>query len=537
MSRGLVTTFDLLTTTPNEAAVDLLLAALDSSRPEIRLAALRALIARPTPAGHREILRRVPRIDDLSRGAFAEGAGFMEPALRQALAGGDWKECFAACQIVLWSREYDLLPTLLGLMPPGRPPAEHPRADLSRAVTLQLAELLLEELHGPRQSTKRRDPQACRGHAVACLEGWLRQAAPQPCREVVEAYLTLSHRDDAGLRQILHDTHDPSRDAVLMALGQSRRAGVMRLLASFIDDPHPPLTALRLISARGDAEFVTHLLARMGDAPPAAALENLRRIESLTWAIPAQGTLDVLDGDEQRRGLAAILATSLGYAAKFRAIEHLVHNGQTAGARAAVMALAGFHSLEATELVLQAVASDEPEAQAAALAQLRQRSVPGAIPLLVKHADSPHEIVRQAVHDSLSEFRFERFMASFDTLSEGVRRTTGELVKQIDPEALGRLRAEMTSPSRLRRIRAVEMAGAMNAARILENELIARLEDEDYLVRTEAGRLLATCDTAAARAALLQLTAGAGVRDSRLGRAIPVAEAELRDTALRGQRM
>jgi hypothetical protein len=178
MSRGLATTFDLLATTRNESAVDLLVAALDSSRPDVRLAALRGLIARPAPRAHREILRRVPRIDSPLRAAFADGAGFMEPALRQALTGEDWKECFAASQIVLWAREYDLLPTLLSLIPPGRGASERPQADLSRAVTLQLADLLWEELHRPRQSTKRRDPQAA---AAAPSPAW-RAGSGRPAR-------------------------------------------------------------------------------------------------------------------------------------------------------------------------------------------------------------------------------------------------------------------------------------------------------------------------------------------------------------------
>jgi HEAT repeat protein len=462
MSHRLATTFDLLATTRNEAAVDLLLTALDSSEPKIRVAALRALVDRSSPAGHREILRRVPHIDETLRAAFAEGAGFMEPVLRQELTTGDWSGCFAACQVVLWSREYDLLPTLLGLMPPGRPTSERPQADLSRTVTLQLAELLFEELYGPRHIVRRRDPRACRGHAVASLERWLRQAGPQPCWEVVEAYLTLSHRDDAGLRQILHDPRDGSRNAVLLALGRSRRPGVLRLLASFIDDLHAPVATLRLISARADVEFVTHFLGRLGDTPSAVAAENLRRIESLAWAIPSQGTLETLDGDSQRRAATALLATSLGYAAKFRALEHLVRQGHAAGRRAAVMALAEFHDPQATKLVLEAMGSDDPGVRAAALAQLRQRNVPGAVPLLVQHANSPHEVVRQTVRESLSEFRFDRFMSTFETLSDEVRRTTGELVKQIDPEALQRLRTELASPSRLRRNRAVEMAKAMN---------------------------------------------------------------------------
>ena len=59
MGPALGRTFDLLTTAPNEAAVNVLLWALDSPRRQIRRAALRALITRPSPAGHREILESV----------------------------------------------------------------------------------------------------------------------------------------------------------------------------------------------------------------------------------------------------------------------------------------------------------------------------------------------------------------------------------------------------------------------------------------------------------------------------------------------
>jgi hypothetical protein len=90
--------------------------------------------------------------------------------------------------------------------------------------------------------------------------------------------------------------------------------------------------------------------------------------------------------------------------------------------------------------------------------------VPTAIALLMDRLRSPHEVVRQAGRDSLSEFRFDRFLANYETLDGSVRRSTGELVKQIDPTALDKVRADLSSPSRLRRLRALELIEAMSAA-------------------------------------------------------------------------
>jgi HEAT repeat protein len=502
MSRGIATTFDLLTATPNEAATGVLRAALDSSHPAIALAALRGLVARPGREGHREILRRVPRLGAALRGAFTEGSGFMQPVLREALLGESRQECFAACQVVLWAREYDLLPTLLALVGPESNSSQHPHSDLGRRTVLELADILFDELHASRSSPKRRDPQACRGHAVACLEKALRQGA-YACPEVVEAFLTVSRREDAGLRQILHDPQDALRDALQLTLGRSRRTSVMRLLASFVDDGHPPLTVLRLLASRGDVEFVQHLLARLGDTLSATETETLRRLESISWANLRSGTLDALDGESQRRAVMALTATSISYAAKLKALAHLAQRGHVAGRRAAVAALANFPDPRADELVLGALDDSDPHVQAAALAQLRQRNLPHAIPRLIERASSHHEVVRQAVRDSLSEFRFERFITNYDTLSEEVRHSTGRLVKQIDPEAVARLRGELTSPSRLRRLRAIEMTQAMDAAPELKHELLAATGDDDRQIAAAAARVLAGCAPTAATAASL----------------------------------
>jgi HEAT repeat protein len=156
-------------------------------------------------------------------------------------------------------------------------------------------------------------------------------------------------------------------------------------------------------------------------------------------------------------------------------------------------------------LLLEALRDEEPLVQAVAAGQLRERGIPGAMSMLVELLDGPHAPVREAVRASLTEFRFSRFLENFDLLDEQARRETGGLVKRVDAESLARLVEEMKAGARSRRLRAVEMAVAMDAVAEVEEALIERLADVDQFVRAEALRALADRDSPRVRRALREL--------------------------------
>ena len=87
-------------------------------------------------------------------------------------------------------------------------------------------------------------------------------------------------------------------------------------------------------------------------------------------------------------------------------------------------------------------------------------------------------------------------------LEDEVRHSTGVLVKKINPQAVSATLAELETPSRTRRLRGIGVATAMGAVPELETAIIALIDDEDHVIRAEAVRALAYCDTSAARAAL-----------------------------------
>jgi HEAT repeat protein len=496
--RGLAQTFALLAETRNEAALAVLVPALDARDEAIQDNALRALLARRSPIGQREILRRLHRGGERWRNIIGEGRGQLTQALRDAVLGTDSQMCANACDAILWFREYDLMQPLITAAEDDA----HENDPLAAKTLLALADLLCEQLSAPRDYADRRDPQLVRAHVVASLENSIRRFNKHGVKEILTAFLTLAGRENAVLKQILIDPMHPAFLAVVDELLHDGRTGIMRLLLSFMDDPHAPSAALGVLARRSDLKFVQLVMRKIGYEPSAVASGNLKRVENIPWLRGKLELLDQLDEAGQHSAVRMLMASNVKRSEVFRTVEHLLARGKTAGRRMAAQALEQFQGAEANALALKALDDEDPRVQAAAAAQLRARGIPGALSRLIELVDSPHESVRNAAADSLKEFDYDRYVAAFDLLEEEVRHSTGLLVKKINPHAIGSLRQEMKNQSRTRRLRAIQMASAMEATRELQDSLIELLADEDHLVRAEAARSLAACDSDAARRAL-----------------------------------
>jgi HEAT repeat protein len=175
----------------------------------------------------------------------------------------------------------------------------------------------------------------------------------------------------------------------------------------------------------------------------------------------------------------------------FSVVEHVLRHGNTGGRRQAAAALAEFQGADANALALKALEDPDPHVQATAALQVRSRGIPGAMGRLLELAESRHGVVRRAVRESLAEFSFPRFLATFDMLEDEARRNTGMLVKKIDPETVPRLADELTSKMRTRRLRGLDIARTIDAVDPLETEILGLLEDEDHMLRAGAAAALA----------------------------------------------
>jgi HEAT repeat protein len=197
-----------------------------------------------------------------------------------------------------------------------------------------------------------------------------------------------------------------------------------------------------------------------------------------------------------------VVASGMNRLSVFQVVRYVLENGSPAGRRAAAEALAQFNGAEANALAQKMLDDPDPQVKAKIVRQIRQRGIARALPLLFQLIESPDEEVRSAARSCLPEFRFDRYLASFDSLDDRVRRSTGIMVKKVDPGVREELKTELSAPARSRRLRGLQIAQAMQVALELEETIVELLADSDHMVRAEAARTLKLCSTACAVQAL-----------------------------------
>ncbi len=498
MTTGLEKTLKFLTDTTNEAAVSLLLAGLDSSDRQVQEGMLRALLERRRGLGQGELVRRWGQLNKRWKLMIAQHPRQIAGAVRDAVLSENEELCGNGCDALLHIREYELIPTLVTAAVQTRNP-QSPR--VARTL-LQLAELLYEEISGPRDTRRRQDPNRARTQVLGSLrDAMVRYRAGQP-RELVEAFLLLVPHDDQVLTSILDDQRHPTYGLVSEILNHSTRLGIIRLILNCLESRRSASLVLQVISRRRDLLFVRQAVKRIGPDPPRVVRINLRRLESIEWLQHDLQLLDALTDREQESAVALAVHSGMNRLRVFDVVKYLAAQGETLARRAAASALAEFGGVDANQLALAGLEDPDPQVEARMARQLRERGIPGAITKLISLLDSPHEVVRSAAKSSLSEFNFMRFLAMFDMIDDATRKTTGRLVMQVDDQAVTELVNELKAKTRTRRIRGLEVATAMDAVKYVEPLVVGLVGDKDHFVRAEAARALGHCPTPLARQAL-----------------------------------
>ena len=515
---ALETTLEYLASTTNEAAVGLLVSAMNSADRNVQAGAVRTLLRRGSPAGQRELIRRWPLLSDRWKSVIADRPGRFSQAVRDAILSPDEPLRAHGCDAALWIRDFDLIPVLIR----AAEDKSNPQAERAAQTLLSMCDLLYEEVATSRGVRPGRDLKALREFLVPALEQSLSHFESHKRTEILEAFLLLANRENVFLKSALQNPHDRLFLPAITQLSHSPRPGVIQLLVSFLDDAQAPTAIHQVLARRRDVPFLRHLLRRVGDDPSGPLRANLRRIRSFTWLRDDLAILSALHDQEQYGAVQLAVASGLDRLSVFEVLKYLLAHGGVATRRATVAALGTFRGADANSLILQALSDADPETRALAVVQLRDRGIPGALGMLIELLDSPDPPVREAARNSLSEFRFRRFLDAFETLDSDARRSTGSIVRRVDPQAVTELAAELRAPSRTRRLRALDVAVAMQAVPSVEDELIALLSDDDHQVRAEVLRILAECESPQARRAM---------RECLLDDNAVVAEAALRTLA------
>ena len=513
-------TLRVLAASGNEAAVPVLLAALDGGDFCIRDEALPVLLQRRSADAENEVLRRWPELSDHWKQLVIGREGWLSPAIRRALLGNDPSLAALACTAAARLGDYELIPILVSVVCER----QNGISDPASGALFTLAERLAEILSAPRDFRNRKDPQVQRAHVLGSLEKGVQSFDQHQRRELIEALLILASRDNAVISRILQEPTERAYAPLMELLLHSPRPCIMRLLLSYLEDPFAPLPALHALGRRRDITWLRQLFQRIGDEPAGVIRNNLKRIECIPWLRAHKFLLDSLHDAEQPGAVRFITLSGIARQEALESLGQILKSGQPQGRRAASSALAEFRGAEANTVAQLALEDSDPAVRANVAAQIRTRGTPGAMNRLVTMLDSPHEVERLAARKALEEFTFAGYAASYDYLDEETRAKSGQLVQRIDGESADLLRDEMRSNSRTRRRRGLEMALHMGLVAKLQDVIAALArDDEDQYVRLEAVRLLGICPTAVSgqvlrealtdSRALVQEAAEHGLRD------------------------
>ncbi|MFH1923286.1 MAG: HEAT repeat domain-containing protein [Planctomycetota bacterium] len=513
MNAGLQGTFQFLSQTENEAAVDVLLAGLDGPHKTVQQHALRSLLTRPSPRGLQEVFRRLPTLGRWCQSIVSERAERLARAAAPAIETMDEEGCALALNGIVSFRLYDAVPALLAFLKDRSPDANVKQA---QQTVLRLTALFYQELSDPKKRSKRNDLENVRRRITFALEEAVGGGHSHGNCDLVEAFVLLVRPQNVTLRRILRDPTARSRPALAEVLSSSPRGGVIRLLLGFLDDPQPPRVVRDVISKREDEKFVEHLLEKTGPRLSRSMATTLGRFDSFAWAKPRHQLFQEFDGAAQFNAVQLLMASSMDRNELFSVLKFLLTEGKPEGRRAAAQRLAEFEGPEADALVVKALGDEDSGVQAAVIPQIRSRQIPGGMSLLIRMVDSPHKEVREALRKALPEFTYQQFLANFESLPEELVPTSGHLVRRIDVDVAAKLAEDMDALSRVRRRRAVLAAGAMGLVPDLEQSIIERLSDDDHMVRHAAAKALAECETIPSWEAL---------RDALLDRSVIVQEA------------
>jgi len=483
-------TFDMLACTTAPQAVDVLVYALDQDDPLVRSLALETLLKRHTPRGHVEAIRRLNSFPPDLRQRLHEACLSLEPAIKHALTYGD-SELRRNTLVLLREAEcFEYLPLLIDVLqefeadtyPAALETFQHLVERLYRLLDGDEASSLAEDL------TRRADLEKIRSRVLEHLQVVCEQNPSHPdLARLIEAILILGHRSHDAVKFILWHSEPACRRVAGDLLLTSRHPGVMQLVLDFMGRNYPHPKVFEALAQRDDPEFIQHLLKWFPKQLTRVQAANFRQLERIRWLEDMYRiALDRLPNELHGSLVALIRASGIPQETRLRLLEWILRYGSAEGREAASVVLPQLSEETAHDIILAALATNDPAIQAWAARQLRRLGVANSLEVLVELLDSPSQEVRDAARRELDDFDLHRILDLFEQWDHESCRRAGQLILKIDPQAIEKLRQELAHPVQWRRIRAAHAAQALELHGHVIDDLIALLGDPAALVRRVA---------------------------------------------------
>ena len=437
MTRGIDLTLQVIAKSKNQAAVGLLESAFQSTSELVRALAGKVLVSRRSGKGLEAIIRNFDPTDPEHVELVHHNREKLIPGLHGALVGRDLILARQAFRLAYTQNFYEVLPTLASYC---LGPESHEQGGLSLHADF------LKFLNKYTSALEKNDPSEHRLLYNIILPEFSRLLI-QKIREyrfsrhelTLTVYLRLypfftDVSIDRDLYLQLRLPNSPVYVAAYRQLLKGTEPYLFQLITRCLDRLNPPPVVPQIISERADIPFLTAIFKSIKSPLSLELKTNLANLPPLAWIGQIDSFLDKFDAEAQC-GLVLLLQNiKLTEEDLQTCLLKIFENGNGEGRVSALSALAVFSGAVVDRLVWNASGDEDSRVQVEALTQLNAREIPGAASRIMQFVESPHEAVRETIPKLLPNFRFNRFIQTFDQLDDERRRRMFNVVRHLDKQ-------------------------------------------------------------------------------------------------------
>ncbi len=504
MSHPIDKTLQLLGKSKNKAASRLLESALSSSNETVRRLAGRELVSSRGVRGLTELIQHTDHPDENTLVVFDEYREKTFAALRGAVVSKDPQLCRNAFRIILARQYFEMLPSLLRIFLDGttEPGTDSP---LLEVIDSLFNKYLLALENG-------RQRRFLYGTVLSDLLRVLSKALTDYRRNdpplVLYLFLRLYPFFPEEFREMEKIPRNPSLavyTAIYKLLLNDDAGTAFEFVFHCLNNQDPPPLAMTILSKRYDIPFLEKVFAALEESVSPTFTENLKRTPHLEWVDKIRVILAQLENAPQKGLVAIVRFAGLPIEEKQSLLIDILRHGKPLGRLAALEALSASSGERIDQLVWQASEDVDPEVQSAALKLLKKRELPKASIRILQFADSPHALVRETVQSLLPDFRFSRFLDTFDQMSDEQRQMMFKLIKKMDPNLVEEIRHQLQSGEPVQRAKSLLCVEYGEMVTDFEEELCSvMMKADNPTLRMKAAQLLAAGRREHSRGMLVQ---------------------------------
>lgn len=533
MASPLKKTLDLLSTSPCPAAISVLLHGLTVPETAVREGVLNALFRRRSVPGIQELLRQADHFTPEMWRLLERNLATLSLAFRPSLLCDEELLRNNTLETIRAFEDFSQIGTLLSLLEIQ----DYGSRDRLLVVLRDLIDRLYEYLKFGRETKSAatgeagsqgksasgnangaeagapdshprkmlRDAERIRLHTLTVLEQACLNYNRHQAREVVDGLLILADPENRNVQRVLREAPLACRQMATEILQTSTHPAIISLVFGALSQNYPFPGSLAAFEHRSDAEFIGHLLRNWPRKLTMFQQKNLKQLQRLAWLDPDDLQLEIVPPGLHRSLIAFVLSTGVPESHRQAMLEWMLKHGSADGRSAASDVIVDLEDNKVQEVILEGLESEDAEMQAWATGQLRTRDVPQAFSLLIRRLDSPMPEVQEAARRELGDFDLQRALQIYDHLDPQVCRAVGRLIQKIDVQTITKLRHELVTAIRRKRIRAARAALALGLHEQVADALVLMTQDTDALVRRTAAEVLGEVSAAASARPLTAL--------------------------------